>query len=191
MTGHHNRQTDRTAHFLPRQGDTVPTHAHAFNIAAATFEYNERLFEHEQMSLLRAARLCNPPPKPRRAGTAQRGGTPRIGYDHQITKPPARSLPNRQISKKKTPERPPDLALDGLAGSLTISRVTMAPSPRRPKSTKPLVRGDMEVRKGRPEAMSAPKRYRSPPPRVTKEKACSYAAGDYQVQYERDEAAVS
>jgi hypothetical protein len=178
----HNRQTDRTAHFHPRQGDSIPRTAHVFDVEAATFEYNERILEHQQMSLNLSARLCNPPPRPRRAGTAQRSGTPRIGYESRITKPPGRTLPSRQPPKQK-PE-PVAISPDFLAGSLKISRVTTA---RRPKSVKHVIRGEVEGHENRPELVRDRKRFRSPPPRVNRPRNGRATAGSYTMNPEEQE----
>jgi hypothetical protein len=180
----HQRQCDRAAHFLPQPGDSVPRHAQIFDIEAATFEYNEKIFERQQMSLARSARLCNPPPKPRRPGTAQRAGTPRIGYEKQSPRQPGRTLPVRQVAMKK-PQLPPEAVSDCLAGSLKISRVTMGPTAKRPTSTKPVVKGEIRPRKSKPDA----RRYQSPPPRASRVKRSHNSLGgsENEPQYEREE----
>jgi hypothetical protein len=180
MTSPHERQTERTAHFLPGRRDSVPKNARVFDFEAAMLEYNERIFEHQQMSLQLANRLCNPAPSPRRTGTAQRSGTPRLGYEQRIAKPPGKTMPSRQVAKQR-----PDVAspsLDALAGSLTIRRVGSA---RRPKSVKPLIRGEGEVNENRAETVNSGKRFRSPPPRTSRH----YSSRSYTepMKYPREE----
>jgi hypothetical protein len=83
---------------------------------------------------------------------------------------------------------PPEAVPDRLSNSIKISRVAVGPSPRRPQSTKPVVKAEIPPRKAKRDA----RRYQSPPPRASRAKKGSYPVGGAEniPQYQREETKV-
>jgi hypothetical protein len=165
----HARQTSRVVHFLPHADDAVPRNASTFDLQAAIAEHNIACHERQQLAIHRAARRCE-----------SHQASPRISYERQPLKiaitAPARQQPRRGRQRQ--------IAHEKLGETLTISKVAV-PGKKRMKSAKPIVREEADQRNA--EVKSAPRRYRSPPPRMSGRKLLSVkcAVRDHSLQIQQ------
>jgi hypothetical protein len=74
VNGPHPHQTVRTPHFLPRPSDVLPKNAEIFDIASANQKWQSRIDLYREMTLAKAAFLCDaPPPRVTRPGSPKAG----------------------------------------------------------------------------------------------------------------------
>lgn len=164
----HEINTTRSVHFYPITGEIVPPNCHVFDAEYAYAEYNERMYERQQFALYQAALLCE---QTTTKVASRRLTSPQTSMLHSSIGPakPRGTLPRRggMVKKSKGKNARNEEALDDLTDSLTIKKVNVD-SPRRPNSTKN-THSKFQPAKNIPDhPQSAKRRYRSPPPRITK-----------------------
>lgn len=62
VTGPHSLQQVRTPHFFPRPNDIIPKNAEIFDVATANQQWQGRIDLYREMTLSKAAFLCDTPP---------------------------------------------------------------------------------------------------------------------------------